>query len=614
MTGGTRLSPLRPNTQTLRDAQALAQLGLRAETLLAGATASDGLSIDPASALAGVVDRFGLPPLAQDILALVAAPECGPGPAAALALHPLSLRGRATVTLAEEVLGTQAAGFVTQSGLLRQARLAACEPGPGLAQRSLALPEAVAAALRGLPHPDAALWPALTVVSAPDADLPATDAPQIDALCTALLRAPRQRPRPVLQLDLGCGAQAHTIAAGALAALGLAVWQLDPALLPPDLPVPEAAALLTRDLILNGAGVLLPATAAGMALAQRCHGAVIVVGTAVPEDRNSAPLPRPVAGLIVPRGISGPRPSPRDARDIAAMQALGLAPDPVAVARDRAARGLDALAERIEPQATWADLVLPGPQMAQLAGLAAAYRQGTKVLEDWGFRAKSRRGTAIAALFAGPSGTGKTMAAEVLARDLGCGSGALALYRVDLSAMTSKWIGETQKNIGTLFDAAENSGAILLFDEGEALFACRSGEVRDAHDRHANADTAYLLQRLEGFSGIAIITTNLRQAVDDAFLRRFRAVIDFPFPDQAQRAEIWARVFPPGVPCDGVDPVALSRLAIAGGYIRSMALTAAYLAAEEGGPVTMARLERAARMEYAKTGKSPGEAELRGFR
>lgn len=580
-------------------------LGRRALALLAGAPPGAGLEEAPTA-----LSPFGLPPLAQDALALIAAPETGPEAAAALASHPLSLQGRATLMLAETLLGPGVAPFLTQTGLLRQARLVTCEAGPGLAQRALSLPEPVSAALRGAPHPDGRLWPALTLLP------PEADEALAEPLRSALLRAARERPRPVVQLDLGCGSQAQAVAVQALGSLGLAIWRLDPAgLAPTDLA--EAACLLTRDLILNSAGLILPATPEGMELAQRCHGPVIVLGPPLAEDRRAPPPPRPVASLVLPRKVQpgdGPRLSPRDLRDLSAMRALGLAPDPLALARARAARGLDDLAERIEPQATWADLVLPAPQLAQLQGLAAAFRQGGKVLEDWGFRAKSRRGTAISALFAGPSGTGKTMAAEVLARDLGGAAGTLSLYRVDLSAMISKWIGETQKNIGRLFDAAEESGAILLFDEGEALFARRSGEVRDAHDRHANADTAYLLQRLETFSGIAIITTNLRQAVDEAFLRRFRAVIDFPFPDQTQRAEIWARVFPPAVPVQGLDTAALARLAISGGFIRSMALTAAYLAAEEGGPVTMARLERAARMEYAKSGKSPGESELRGFR
>lgn len=600
MTAGARQSPGQ------REARSLAAMGQRAEALLAGAVPGTGFreGLDAATALARIVDRFGLTPPLQDVFALIAAPECGPAPAAALAGHPLALRGLATVTLIETLLGPESGAALSLTGVLRQARLVGAEPGPGLAGRALSLPEAVASALRGAPHPDPLIWTALTVLPPEKADAE-PPSPLAKRLAEALLAQTRLRPRPVLHLDMAEPSLAAHVAEDALRLLGLAVWQLDPALVP-DLAPAEVADLLTRDLILCDAGLILPAST--MSVAQRLHGPAILVG----PRQVAAPVgPRPIASLH-----DGARPAktPAVQRDIAATLALNLSQDREALHRRRAAEGLDTLAERIEPQAAWADLVLPPAQLAQLRGLAAAYRQGPRVLEDWGFRAQSRRGTAISALFAGPSGTGKTMAAEVLARDLGGGDGALSLYRVDLSAMISKWIGETQKNIGRLFDAAEGAGAVLLFDEGEALFARRAAEVRDSHDRHANADTAYLLQRLESYTGIAIITTNLRQAVDDAFLRRFRSVIDFPFPDQAQRAQIWARVFPPGVPCDGVDPVALSRLAIAGGFIRSMALTAAYLAAEEGGPVTMARLERAARMEYSKLGKPISEAELRGFR
>ena len=303
-----------------------------------------------------------------------------------------------------------------------------------------------------------------------------------------------------------------------------------------------------------------------------------------------------------------------DMADVVASHASGAAANLWALARSRAGQALEGLAERIEPQATWDDLVLPPAQLSQLQQLAASRRFGTQVLDGWGFRAKSSRGLALTALFSGPSGTGKTMAAEILARELCPADGALALYRVDLSALVSKYIGETQKNVGRIFDAAEASRAVLLFDEGEALFARRSPEVRDSHDRHANSETAYLLQRLETFTGVAIVTTNLRAAVDDAFLRRFRAVVEFPFPDAAQRALIWRRVFPPRVPLEQVNYDVLSRLAVTGGFIRSMALTAAYLAAAAGGPVTMADLERAARQEYGKIGKPLSEAEIRGFR
>ena len=203
-------------------------------------------------------------------------------------------------------------------------------------------------------------------------------------------------------------------------------------------------------------------------------------------------------------------------------------------------------------------------------------------MTTWGFAAKGARGLGISALFAGESGTGKTMAAEVLANEL-----HLDLYRIDLAAVVSKYIGETEKNLKRVFDAAEDSGAILLFDEADALFGKRS-EVKDSHDRYANIEVSYLLQRMEAYRGLAILTTNLKNALDTAFLRRLRFVVQFPFPDARQRELIWRGIFPAATPLDGVDCAKLARLNVAGGNIRNIAMNAAFLAAEAGSPVAMA--------------------------
>ena len=245
--------------------------------------------------------------------------------------------------------------------------------------------------------------------------------------------------------------------------------------------------------------------------------------------------------------------------------------------RARCRTKLDGLAQRIEPAAGWNDLVLPDPQMQLLRQIAVHVRHRATVYDAWGFAAKSSRGLGIAALFAGASGTGKTMAAEVLAAEL-----RLDLYRIDLASMVSKYIGETEKNLRKVFDAAEESGAILLFDEADALFGKRS-EVKDSHDRYANVEVSYLLQRVEAYRGLAILTTNLKSAIDSAFLRRLRFVVQFPFPDVAQRAEIWRRVFPKETPTEGLDVTKLAKLNVAGGNIRNIALTAAFLAAQSGG-------------------------------
>jgi AAA+ superfamily predicted ATPase len=275
--------------------------------------------------------------------------------------------------------------------------------------------------------------------------------------------------------------------------------------------------------------------------------------------------------------------------------------------RTQARHRIDNLAQRIEPAATWDDLVLAEGQKQILREITAHLRQRETVYEQWGFAAKGDRGLGLSALFTGASGTGKTMAAEVLAREL-----RLDLYRIDLSTVVSKYIGETEKNLRRVFDAAEQGGAILLFDEADALFGKRS-EVRDSHDRYANIEVSYLLQRMETYRGLAILTTNLKSSLDSAFLRRLRFVVTFPFPDAQQRAEIWRRIFPTTTPTEGLEPAKLAKLNVAGGNIRNVALNAAFLAADAEQPVRMIHLLRAARAEYAKLEKPLTEAEIGGW-
>lgn len=268
---------------------------------------------------------------------------------------------------------------------------------------------------------------------------------------------------------------------------------------------------------------------------------------------------------------------------------------------------LEDLAQRIVPCATWDDLVLPDLQKRTLRQLAAQVRHRMQVYETWGFAAKGRRGLGVSALFTGMSGTGKTMAAEVLAREL-----RLDLYRVDLSAVVSKYIGETEKNLKDVFDAAEEGGVLLLFDEADALFGKRS-EVHDSHDRYANIEVGYLLQRMEAYQGLAILTTNLKASLDTAFQRRLRFTVNFPFPDAAQREAIWRKVFPEATPTYGLDHKKLSQLNVAGGNIRNIALNAAFLAAQSGTPVAMANLVEAAKLEAQKIERPLSDAEIRGW-
>jgi AAA+ superfamily predicted ATPase len=275
--------------------------------------------------------------------------------------------------------------------------------------------------------------------------------------------------------------------------------------------------------------------------------------------------------------------------------------------RSQARIRLDELAQRIDSRVTWDDLVLPERTMAPLREIAVHVRRRTRVYEEWGFAAKSSRGLGVGAMFAGPSGTGKTLAAEVLANEL-----RLDLYRIDLSQVVSKYIGETEKNLRRVFDAAEDGGAVLLFDEADALFGRRS-EVKDSHDRYANIEVSYLLQRMEEYRGLAILTTNRKDALDPAFLRRIRFVVPFPFPDAALRERIWRCIFPPATPTEELDAHRLSRLNVAGGNIRNMALNAAFLAAESGEPVRMRHLSIAARSEFAKLEKPLPDTELEGW-
>jgi len=268
---------------------------------------------------------------------------------------------------------------------------------------------------------------------------------------------------------------------------------------------------------------------------------------------------------------------------------------------------MEGLAQRIEPAASWDDLVLPEKPKELLGQTAIHVRQRAKVYQTWGFASKGSRGLGISALFAGPSGTGKTMAGEVLANEL-----RLDLYRIDLSQVISKYIGETEKNLRRVFDAAEEGAAILLFDEADALFGKRS-EVKDSHDRYANIEVSYLLQRMEAYRGLAILTTNRKEALDPAFLRRIRFVVEFPFPEAAQRAEIWRRVFPAQTPTEGLRIDRLARLNATGGHIRNIAVGAAFLAADAGEPVRMPHLLAAARSEFAKLERPLTDSETAGW-
>lgn len=268
-------------------------------------------------------------------------------------------------------------------------------------------------------------------------------------------------------------------------------------------------------------------------------------------------------------------------------------------------RKLASLATTIKPHYTWSDIVLPADELGQLREICNAVEYRSIVYEQWGFDKKLSLGKGLAILFAGPSGTGKTMAAEILAGELG-----LDLYKIDLSSVISKYIGETEKNLSRIFTEAATSNAVLFFDEADALFGKRS-EVRDSHDRYANIEINYLLQRMEEYDGTVILATNLRKNMDDAFVRRIQFTIEFPFPGVDQRLAIWQRIWPKDIPHDDLDLEFMARrFEISGGNIRNIALSAAFLAAEDGACLRMKHLIRATWQEYQKMGKVVMEGEF----
>src|ERR1019366_4360721 len=262
-------------------------------------------------------------------------------------------------------------------------------------------------------------------------------------------------------------------------------------------------------------------------------------------------------------------------------------------------RRLAVLARRMQPRKRWEDLTAPKDTLCQLHEICNQVRRRRRVYEDWGFEDRLSLGKGLCALFHGPSGVGKTMAVEILTLELG-----LEAYKVDLAGVVSKYIGETEKNLARIFNEAETSNALLFFDEADALFGKRS-EVKDAHDRYANIEINYLLQRIEEYDGLVILASNLRKNIDEAFFRRMHFAVEFPLPDAGDRYRIWQQHLPAAAPVSSeVDFNFLaSRISVAGGNIKNIVLNAAFLAARNGGEIRMEHFLRAARREYQKTGR-----------
>lgn len=517
---------------------------------------------------------------------------------------------------------------------LRRWRLIDIDDGAGVTTARLKLDERVLHFIGGLNYLDHRLRPLIEPV--PPAGLMADAHRALAAEAAERLCAQRGRLPAVLLVGDDEGGQ-RDIAATVAGRLGVTLFSIRTSDIPAAVHEQASlAALWQREAALLGSGLLITHADEGTDSAlERFIGQL--GGLVFAAGRSIAQLPNETLRFTINKpdapgqrtlwhAALGERAMPlADALDsLASQYRLGAAQiarhanqlngadaPQSAIALHHLCRGdgsaLSALAQAIDARATWDDLILPEAQRRTLEQIIVHTRHRITVHHDWGFANKGVRGLGIATLFAGESGTGKTLAAEVLANTLD-----LALYRIDLSSVVSKYIGETEKNLRKVFDAAEDIGAILLFDEADALFGKRS-EVKDSHDRYANIEVSYLLQRMESYRGLAILTTNHKTALDTAFQRRLRFVVHFPFPDATQREAIWRSIFPASTPLDALDHAKLARLNVAGGNIRNIALAAAFLAADAGTPVTMAHLLRATHLEAAKREKSPSDAETRGW-
>jgi vesicle-fusing ATPase len=630
----------------------------RRDCTATGAAMLERAPVDPSAALESAVEKFSLTPFERDLLLLCAGMELDTEFARACRA---AAGGEPTFGFALATLPGAHWSAITPTGPLRYWRLIELRPSDALTAAPLRIDERLLHYLAGVSHLDEQLH-GIIRPHRTAGELPAAHADVADRIAALWASASaRAEPWPAVQLVGEEDAGSTEIAAACCAAQGIALCVMQAA----DLPQAggERAAfdrLWAREAALGECGLLIvtaasdsPETLRAVAsFAARARSAVLVAcreplrapGAPVARFDVQKPSRSEQAGLwrrALARHLR--RPAEAAGRQTAAEDdglgaqidalvthfdfgpatiaatsdvVLGAAPslDVSTIAahlwdgcRAHARGRLDDLAQRVTAVAGWDDLVLPAEQKQTLREIVANVRQRATVYERWGFEAKSPRGLGVSALFAGASGTGKTLAAEIVAHEL-----RLDLYRIDLSQVVSKYIGETEKNLQRVFAAAETAGAVLLFDEADALFGKRS-EVKDSHDRYANMEVSYLLQRMESYRGLAILTTNLQQALDPAFRRRIRFIVQFPFPDESERAAIWERVFPAATPVCGLDPARLARLNVAGGNIRNIALGAAFLAADEGGVVTMSHLLRTARAECAKLGRPLTESEVRGW-
>jgi len=600
-----------------------------AEALANWTAAAEGT---PPPALVELSTRLGLAPFEQKILLLCVAIELDPaaGDLCARAQHD-ERKPWPTFSLALGLFADRSWDALAPEGPLRRWRLIEISqlPGQPLTGSALRADERIVSYVKGLNYLDDRLEPLVTAVPGPEADLPASQQVTVAEVIQGWARCSARTPAPVVQLLGPDQATKLSVATDAARRLGRTLYRLPSALLPSQPAELEIVARLwaRESLLLPLALYLDCAEAADPEMAPLSRAAarflalsqgLFLLGTreAWPELMPAASVtdvarPTPAEQRAAWLGALGPAAGPTADRltsqfdfdtgtiRVMAAPAASLSRDEqlpqlwdacTAICRPR----MDALARRIDSRASWDDLVLPEPERRLLQQIADQVRHRSVVYHDWGFADRLNRGLGITALFAGQSGTGKTMAAEVLANDL-----RLSLYRIDLSAVVSKYIGETEKNLRRLFEAAEQGSAVLFFDEADALFGKRS-EVKDSHDRYANIEVNYLLQQMESYRGVAILATNMRSALDPAFLRRLRFVLTFPFPAAAERRAIWSKVFPPRALTAGLDLDRLAALPATGGMISNIAVNAAFLAARAGQPVSMPLVLQAALAEFRK--------------
>ena len=606
-------------------------------------------AVDPPPALLILAQRIGLSPFEQQLLILCLGMELDTGIASLCArCQKDQARTYPTFALAFSLFEGASWDALSPERPLRFWRLIEItQPGgQPLTASALRADERIVNYCKGLNYLDDRLFPLVTLVDMPvgSPDLPASHRDTVDAIMHRLKLVEAHHSLPIVEL-LGRDAASKQLVASEVAnSIGLQLYRLAAMLLPTTAAdIETLARLWQRESLLLPLALYIDTTTQGTEagtpaqtspvtrLIERLEGAVFL------DTRESWPgLHKPTFSIDVGKPTSAEQAavwqsalglaSGDSASQLAAQFNLGftaikqLAQEALsdqaaqrATLHDRLWQAclastrpqLDVLAGRIDPRATWDDIVLPSAEAVLLRQISEQVAQRTTVYEKWGFGRRMSRGLGISALFSGDSGTGKTMAAEVIAHDL-----RLNLYRIDLSAVVSKYIGETEKNLRRLFDAAENGGAILFFDEADALFGKRS-EVKDSHDRYANIEINYLLQRMEAYRGLAILATNMKSALDTAFLRRLRFIVRFPFPGIAERKAMWQKVFPADVPKAVLDYDRLARLNITGGHIHNIALSAAFLAARAGSPVNMQLILDAARAEFRKIERPINEADFR---